>query len=58
MKVILYISLFICLISIKVHAAEINSYSSFVSTISGNNNTEKSMLLDGYLIPIILNVSK
>ncbi len=41
MKVILYISLFICLISIKVHAAEINSYSSFVSTISGKNNTEK-----------------
>ncbi|WP_305845685.1 urea ABC transporter permease subunit UrtB [Photobacterium kishitanii] len=41
MKVILYISLFICLISIKVHATEINSYSSFVSTISGKNNTEK-----------------
>ena len=42
MRYILCVSLFLCLISLKVHAAiEINSYSSFISTISGKNNKAK-----------------
>ncbi|SMY16895.1 urea ABC transporter permease subunit UrtB [Photobacterium aquimaris] len=42
MKYVFYVSFFICLISLNVHAAiDINSYSSFVSTIEGKNNDAK-----------------